>query len=223
MSIPAPHFALGTDAGPCHSADFGELSRAERVTHILLLTDAGRSNQPDHWKFVLQTTAGQTLFKAEDCEPGCQGERLELLSVVRGLEAIDRPSRVTLLTPSQYVNRGLALGLDEWRDSDWQWEHHGEMVPVKNHDLWQRVDHALQFHRVECKRWRFDAPHAASRERQQLELTAVKQPPLGISSKPFRWRTLRLHVRRWIGQTLQRLGLRLAQCGTCLMPCPWYD
>ena len=44
-------------------------------------------------------------------------------------------------------------GLPEWRANDWQWEHFGEMVPVKNRDLWQRVDRALGYHELKCRTW----------------------------------------------------------------------
>jgi ribonuclease HI len=78
---------------------------------------------------------------------------LELLAVVRGLEAIDRPARVTLLTGSRYVSRGIRRQLSQWREDNWQWERFGEFVPIRDKDLWQRVDHALQFHQVECCDW----------------------------------------------------------------------
>jgi hypothetical protein len=86
------------------------------------------------------------------------GERLELLAVVRGLEALDGPARVTLVTRSRYVSRGIRFGITEWRANEWQWERFGRVVPVKDHDLWQRVDRALLFHRVECQSWQFEAP-----------------------------------------------------------------
>jgi hypothetical protein len=91
-----------------------------------------------------------------DEEATACGERLELLAVVRGLEALDGPARVTLVTKSRYVSRGLRFGMAEWRVNDWQWERFGRVVPVKDHDLWQRVDRALLFHQVECQAWQFE-------------------------------------------------------------------
>lgn len=84
------------------------------------------------------------------------GERLELLAVVRGLEALDGPSRVTLVTKSRYVSRGLRFGMAEWRANDWNWERFGRVVPVKDSDLWQRIDRALLYHEVECQAWQFE-------------------------------------------------------------------
>ena len=74
-----------------------------------------------------------------------------------GLEALEQPSRVTLVTSSRYVSRGLRFGLEEWRSNGWRWERDGRPVPIKNGDLWQRVDWALKFHRVRCRSWRIDA------------------------------------------------------------------
>jgi len=128
--------------------------------HFLLFSESSRKDPHGEWRFVLQSIDGTEQIEAADAEPDAKGERLELLAVVRGLEALPQPARVTLVTPSKYVNRGLAYGLKEWRANGWQWEHFGEMVPIKNRDLWQRVDRALEFHRLECRAWRFDLPHA---------------------------------------------------------------
>jgi ribonuclease HI len=130
--------------------------------HFLLFSESSRKDPHGEWRFVLQSIDGTEQFEAADAEPEAKGERLELLAVVRGLEALPRPARVTLVTPSKYVNRGLAYGLKEWRANGWQWEHFGEMVPIKNRDLWQRIDRALAFHRLECRAWRFDLPHRMS-------------------------------------------------------------
>ena len=128
--------------------------------HFLLYSTVEQENKQGQWKFVLQAADGSATLEAEDSEPEIHGERLELLAVVRGLEALDQPSRVTLMTSSRYVNRGLTYGLEEWRRNEWTWESFGEMVPVKNQDLWQRLDHALQFHRLEVRPIRLDGPHA---------------------------------------------------------------
>jgi len=130
-------------------------STPQYILQSMLLGDRG----PGCWRFVLRAIDGSDHLEAEDVEPDIQGERLELLAVVRGLEALDQPSRVTLLTPSKYVREGVRFGLAEWRRNGWRWEFFGQMVPVKNCDLWQRVDLALRFHQVECRTYRVDPPH----------------------------------------------------------------
>jgi ribonuclease HI len=105
---------------------------------------------PGRWSFTLESADGAHSVKVEDAEPQTHGERLELLAVVRGLEALPQPAALTLITTSPYVHRVLNGGLDDWRANDWRWERHGELVPVKNADLWRRVDRALAFHRVDA-------------------------------------------------------------------------
>src|SRR5258706_10893826 len=124
------------------------------IDHFLLYTEPTRSEGfTPHWKFTLQSVGGKEELSADDSELNSRTSRLELLAVVRGLEAIDRPARVTLLTGSRYVSRGIRRQLSQWREDNWQWERFGEFVPIRDKDLWQRVDHALQFHQVECCDW----------------------------------------------------------------------
>jgi ribonuclease HI len=119
--------------------------------HFLLYTEATRSDDSTpRWKFMLQSVSGDVQLSADDSELNSRASRLELLAVVRGLEAIDRPARVTLLTGSRYISRGIRRQLNQWREDNWQWERFGEFVPIRDKDLWQRVDHALQYHQVEC-------------------------------------------------------------------------
>lgn len=128
--------------------------------HFLLFTSAEAGRQSGgRWHFALESINGRAIMEASDAEPGVRAERLELLAVVRGLEALDQPSRVTLVTSSRRVSRGFRFGLEQWRHNRWRWERDGRWVPIKNRDLWQRVDRALQFHSVECRTWRFDQAH----------------------------------------------------------------
>lgn len=134
------------------------------IPHYLLL-DASRDDaEAGRCRFVLRNSDGSERLEAEASEPGVTGERLSLLSVVRGLEALDNPSKVVLVTPSSYVREGIRRGLSEWRSNGWRWECFGQMVPVKNLDLWQRVDRALQFHQVDCRMYRVDAAHGGEAE-----------------------------------------------------------
>lgn len=148
MSVPAPHFLL--------------LSQA-RVA-------AGQQVLSGRWRFELRTPDGAACLAAEDDEPETSAERLELLAIVRGLEALDEPSRVTLVSAGRSISRGLRYGLAQWRESNWQWERFGQLTPVKNGDLWQRIDRAMAFHQVE---WREAA--AASDDLNPLEARSVSE------------------------------------------------
>lgn len=136
----------------------------EALPHYLLFSEAASGVQrADRWHFALESVQGDRRLAATDQEPGVEVDRLELLAVVRGLEALEQPSRVTLITRSRYVSRGLERGLRDWRRDDWQWERFGRQVPIRDADLWQRIDRALQFHQVHCRTWTAAADRNDSR------------------------------------------------------------
>ena len=155
MTVPAPHFLLFSEA------------RSTRTKAMATAEDNGL------WHFVLESVDGEMKLEATDEEADVDPERLELLAVVRGLEALDQPSHVTLVTRSRSVTRGLRFGIDRWRESGWHWECFGRMTPIKDSDLWQRIDHALQFHSVRCRTWRFDPPEESTREPKHLAAELV--------------------------------------------------
>ena len=113
------------------------------------------------WQFRLQRLDAGEQIEVSDAEPRVRGERLELLTLVRALETLDQPSRVSLVGGSDSLRKGLEYGLPEWRENGWRWEFFGQMVPVKNGDLWQRLDRALRFHRIDHRQLRFDPPHTS--------------------------------------------------------------
>ena len=146
------------------------------MPHYQLFSEVDRTEGTGRWRFVFRANDGAEQFEATDSEPGLQGERLDLLTVVRALESLDQPSQVTLVNCADYVWKGVRYGIDEWSANGWQWEFFGQMVPVKNSDLWQRMDQALRFHDVECRRRRFDPPHHS--------LSGVDQAPRQEKSAP---------------------------------------
>lgn len=147
MQANAPHFVLFSESttAPASQEPGGAAEPTSAAT--------------SYWHFVLRTQEGSIALDVQDAESDASGERLALWAVVRGLEAIPEPARVTLVTTSGWIRRGLRFGLDNWREQHWQWECFGRMTPIKNADLWQRVDRALRFHEVECQTIRIDRPH----------------------------------------------------------------
>ncbi len=125
----------------------------------MLSCEASRSPDCGQWRFALRAVDGSDVFEASDAEPDVRGERLDLLTVVRALESLDQPSQVTLVGCSPYIRQGIQCGLSEWRQNGWRWEFFGQMVPVKNCDLWQRLDRVMCFHEVDVRLRRFDASH----------------------------------------------------------------
>ena len=146
------------------------------------------SSLPGSWRFAVRLPDGSLCQEVCEVEPAIHGERLELLAVVRGLEAIEYPAEVLLNTSSRYVRQGLAEGLADWRRNGWRWEAYGRLVPIKHADLWQRVAQALEVHRVVCRELRFDVPRTTPRPHFNNRLLATQQPSAtaGLSSSAVR-------------------------------------
>jgi len=184
--------------------------------HYLLFVETARGENPGRWRFTLKEASGLAQFQAVDVEPNVSGERLDLLTIIRALESLDQPSRVTLTSCSTYIRQGIQYGIYEWRTSKWQWEFFGYMVPIKHADLWQRMDHLLQVHSVECRQQRFDGPHSTlsgPKTRQQMRpanwgLRVVSDVWLRCAA-----RIIPVILRQRLNMTLKNVGHRLVHLG----------
>jgi ribonuclease HI len=79
---------------------------------------------------------------------------MELTAVIRALEALKRPVQARLYTDSEYVRRGITEWLPAWKSRGWRT---ADRKPVKNQDLWQRLDELSSGHQIE---WRWVPGHA---------------------------------------------------------------
>jgi len=79
-------------------------------------------------------------------EPATTNNRMELTAVIRALEALPRGSRVRLYTDSQYVQKGMTEWIASWKGRGWRT---ADRKPVKNEDLWRRLDELASEHHVE--------------------------------------------------------------------------
>ena len=101
-------------------------------------------------------------------EPDTTNNRMELTAVIEGLEALKRPCGVRIVTDSQYVKQGITQWIARWRRNGWRT---ASKQPVKNRDLWERLDAALQRHRVE---WEWVRGHAGHPENERADQLANK-------------------------------------------------
>jgi len=165
----APHYLLLTDTD-----QFEEQNCATTTAeHSIAPADpiGGR------WHFVLEPIHHGVRIEADDVEPGVFGERLNLLAVVRGIEALEQPSHVTLVTPSKYVGRGIRRDIRIWKENDWQWIRFGKRVSIKHSDLWQRIERAMQFHKIDCRIFNVAQRKRLNRTTEKLkDLSLIHQP-----------------------------------------------
>ena len=104
-------------------------------------------------------------------EAATTNNRMELTAVIRALEALKQPSRVRLYTDSQYVQKGISAWILDWKRRGWRT---AGKKPVKNEDLWRRLDELAALHDVE---WHWVKGHAGHPENERADLLANKGIP----------------------------------------------
>ncbi len=93
-------------------------------------------------------------------EPNTTNNRMELLAAIEGLNALTQPCTVVLTTDSQYVKNGIEQWLANWKKNGWKT---AAKKPVKNEDLWRRLDEAVSKHEVQ---WQWVKGHSGHRENE---------------------------------------------------------
>ena len=133
---------------------------------IEIYTDgACRGNPgPGGWAALLRK--GEHEREISGAEALTTNNRMELTAVIRALEALRRPVEARLYTDSEYVRRGVSEWLPAWKARGWRT---AERKPVKNQDLWQRLDELNAGHRIE---WRWVRGHSGVPDNERVDRLA---------------------------------------------------
>lgn len=107
---------------------------------------------PGGWGALL--TADGHVMELSGAEPLTTNNRMELTAVIRALEALKRPSELRIFTDSEYVRRGITEWVRSWKARGWKT---ADRKPVKNQDLWERLDALASGHEIE---WRWVRGHS---------------------------------------------------------------
>ena len=94
--------------------------------------------------------------------------RMELTAAIRALEALKSTSNVLVITDSQYVRRGITEWIEDWKQRDWKT---AARKPVKNIDLWQRLDELVAAHKVH---WQWVKGHSGDPDNERADALANK-------------------------------------------------
>lgn len=143
------------------------------LPQVRLYTDGACSGNPGPggWAFILRHDASGKEMEQSGAEPDTTNNRMELTAVVRGLEALKRPCLVELYTDSVYVGQGLTQWLPKWKANGWRRREGGAWKPIKNEDLWRRLDQLVARHRLHYTRV---AGHSGHPENERCDLLAVQ-------------------------------------------------
>ena len=119
---------------------------------------------PGGWGALLRWNKREkTLYGGE---PHTTNNRMELTAAIRALESLKRPCRVILTTDSQYVRDGITSWITGWKRRGWQT---AERKPVKNEDLWRRLDALSEQHQVQ---WRWVRGHSGHPDNERADQLA---------------------------------------------------
>ncbi len=141
------------------------------MAELIAYTDGACSGNPGPggWGVLLVARDGELVLKQRTLcggAPDTTNNRMELLAAISALEALDRPSALTIVTDSAYVKNGVTIWIHGWKKNGWRTAN---KKPVKNEDLWQRLDQAAERHSVT---WEWIKGHSGHVENERADALA---------------------------------------------------
>jgi ribonuclease HI len=122
--------------------------------NVVIYTDGGCAPNPGPGGWAAILRSGNHMKELKGGELMSTNNRMELMAAISGLEALKRPSAVDMHIDSQYVRDGITKYIVNWKKNGWRT---ASKDPVKNQDLWQRLDAARSRHTV---RWHWVKGHS---------------------------------------------------------------
>ena len=113
---------------------------------IEIYTDGACRGNPGPGGWAATLSLGEHFRELSGAEAATTNNRMELTAVIEALSALKRESRVRVFTDSEYVRRGITEWLKAWKARDWRT---ADKKPVKNRDLWERLDTLAACHDIE--------------------------------------------------------------------------
>ena len=121
---------------------------------VEIYTDGACRGNPGPGGWAATLELGEHLRELSGAEAATTNNRMELTAVIRALEALKRSSPLIIHTDSEYVRRGITEWIGGWKSRGWKT---ADKKPVKNRDLWERLDELSQQHDIE---WRWVKGHS---------------------------------------------------------------
>ncbi|WP_040544341.1 ribonuclease HI [Salipiger bermudensis] len=138
------------------------------MTDLFAYTDGACSGNPGPggWGVLMRAKNGEEIVKERELSGGeadTTNNRMELLAAINALESLTRASRITVVTDSAYVKNGVTGWIHGWKRNGWKT---AAKKPVKNAELWQRLDEAQRRHDVT---WEWVKGHAGHPENERAD------------------------------------------------------
>jgi len=130
---------------------------------VAIYTDGACAGNPGPGGWGAILISGRYRKEISGGEAATTNNRMELAAAIAALEALKRPSRVDIHTDSEYLQKGISAWIHGWKRNGWRT---ATKEPVKNADLWQRLDAAQACHEV---RWHWLRGHAGHAENERAD------------------------------------------------------
>jgi ribonuclease HI len=130
---------------------------------VVIYTDGACSGNPGPGGWGAILISGRHRKEISGGEPLTTNNRMELMAAISALEALKKPSHVDLHTDSEYVKKGISEWIHGWKQRGWKT---ADKKPVKNVELWQRLDTARARHEVH---WHWVRGHAGHAENERAD------------------------------------------------------
>lgn len=142
-----------------------------KMAELFAYTDGACSGNPGPggWGVLLQAKDGDNLVRERELQGGeaeTTNNRMELLAAIQALETLSKPARITIITDSAYVKNGVTGWIHSWKKNGWKTSN---KKPVKNVELWQRLEAAAERHDVD---WQWIKGHAGHEENERADALA---------------------------------------------------
>ncbi len=145
------------------------------MKQITLISDGACLGNPGPGGWACVMRYGRHYRELRGSALHTTNNRMELTAVIEGLKALKEPCEVTIVTDSEYVQKGVTEWMPEWKRKNWTTS---QKTPVKNQDLWRTLDDTLARHQV---RWQWVKGHADHRDNQRADTLANEAARLQIS------------------------------------------
>jgi ribonuclease HI len=133
---------------------------------IEIYTDGACRGNPGRGGWAALLRMGAHEREISGAEAHTTNNRMELTAVIRALETLKRPVQARVYTDSEYVRRGVSEWLSSWKARGWRT---ADRKPVKNQDLWQRLDELRHGHEIE---WHWVPAHAGVADNERVDRLA---------------------------------------------------
>lgn len=148
------------------------------MKHVQLITDGACCGNPGKGGWACILRFGEHNREIYGSEPHTTNNRMEITAAIEGLKRLKEACSVEIVTDSEYLKNGITKWIKGWKRNGWL---SADKQPVKNQDLWKRLDELVSAHQTQ---WKWTKGHASHEDNNRCDELATRAAREQISSEP---------------------------------------